>query len=149
MSPTVFEQKQKKLANPLIKLVNNQLNTMSVNFKWGTSVDALCPLCGCYGENTSHILQCSHTLMQEERNKSLDEFMKKLKEVQTETNILTLLRDILVNHAVGLPIVAPKLSVEPIQMNLRKIFFSIKNVGWVNFQKGFLQLQFSRKFQLD
>ena len=125
-------------SSSLIKIINNQINTMEVNQRWNTSTSSMCPVCKVCSEKSSHLLQCSHKCIQIYRNQSLKKIKESLTKENTEPMLLSMIMSIMENYALKMPQNPPKISAEPRICHLRDIFFSIQNIGWLNFHKGFL-----------
>ena len=114
-----------------------QLNTMSINHKWGTSSTPNCPVCCASPETWKHVLVCKHPDMQRVRMTALTHMTTQLKLFKTYPPLLDFTLNFFKNinfESREEPVIAHTLS----HQLFHYAFKEQQAIGWDHFARGLL-----------
>ena len=131
----------------MAKLIHKQINVFATCKQWGTSLTKICPLCKMAPETHQHVLSCPYAPVQQARNQSIAHITKALGQMNTEPHLKEFLIQAIASFAVDYPLGEPHLSLNPIELQLYKIHKAQNNIGWTNFYRGYVTIEFEEMQQ--
>ena len=118
------------------KIINKQLNTMTVNKMWNLGTDT-CPICHQHKEDWTHVLQCKAPGPKAKRELFLAEFEQKLQYHNTYPPLADLFYDFFESGTFDPP--EEPIIVNPNYLLSFHIAYSQQSqIGWSNFARGFM-----------
>lgn len=126
-----------------VKLMNNQLNTMTVNHRWDESLSDTCPVCHSTSETNNHVLRCKHTNIAQVRNDNILHLSRTLKEQCTHPDVIMAITNGINSWISDIPLPPRSISVDPFQMRLKNAIKQQSTIGWGNMLRGYVANEWS------
>ena len=138
---TAYLKENKFNLSTISKVIHDQINTFRTCKRWKTAQSSLCPLCETDTEDAEHILYCPHPALQQVKHQQIRLMESTLARMDTQPDLKAFILDIVTSMMTCYPIKFPNVTVDPIVQRLYAIFKSQRNIGWINFFRGFITVK--------
>jgi hypothetical protein len=134
----------------LSKYMNDQLPTLARLSKYDNRVNNRCFECGFLGETTNHVLCCSGEHRSSARDSAMETFRQHLERQQTPFFMIDLICDSLDSWLQRSRITPPTWQPpeDPIEIALSQAFASQRRIGWDQFLRGRLAIDWKHAIHL-